>query len=570
MLVRAFVIFTVACAALCACASAPADAAVPAVILPLTGSQAVVYDAAHGHIFVTGWPADSVIAVQSPDGFPVATIPDESAAGGMALVGNTLYVARCGLGQIDEIDTATLEKIGSFAADPGGTSGADTCNLAYAGGRLWYSVAPENGFGHLESVSLDSSHTQIDTGINFSSGLNFGTTPAHPSWLLVVGGGPGSGAATLYDVSNPSSPQTLGSTTGLGEAVAFNPDASQLLATADNNTAVGYTTPGFGAGTSYTLPEAPGQLPFYEIGSVAFSPSGSLVAVGASTTTLSGPGSQVSLFDTGASTPSFTWPLAGATIDPGQRNLTFEDDNSLIGVGGEPGLADGTYINVFSTKPAGTVTLTAAAPSVSYGKTDLLTAHLGTASSDRSISIYRIPRVDYVTFKPPVLVVSGTVGPLGNLAFLAKPSTDATYIAVWEGDGTHAATASSNVSVQALPILTESMIGGYQTLHGYREYHYAKSCVGAAHTGCPTFQLRVAPGQPGVAVTVQLEEFYDHGWHLVLQDKPKLGPKSGIELTFFYRSTAIENIGTRVRAVYASNLDYGAVTAPWTYFRVTS
>lgn len=63
--------------------------------------------------------------------------------GGMALVAGTLYVARCGSGTIDEINTATLVKTGSFGADVAGA-----CDLAAAGGRLWY-----QGTGTLKSIS---------------------------------------------------------------------------------------------------------------------------------------------------------------------------------------------------------------------------------------------------------------------------------------------------------------------------------------------------------------------------------------------------------------------------------
>ena len=130
-------------------------------------------DTAHDQTFITGAPAsDSGVAVVDGDGAVVKTITGEDGAGGMALDGSSLYVARCGWATIDVIDTATLQKIDSFAA-PGLATVRD---LGLAGGRLWYTTGSGQN-GVLTSVSLDSSHTVYTTGISVYKAM-FASAPA--------------------------------------------------------------------------------------------------------------------------------------------------------------------------------------------------------------------------------------------------------------------------------------------------------------------------------------------------------------------------------------------------------
>ena len=128
-------------AALCAAALLSATGAVgasaqtvPGTRLSLTNFGYMANDAAYGHVFITGGSSDSSIIVRNVDGSAVTTITGESGAGGMVVKDGTLYVARCGSALIDTFDTATLAKTGSIGA----ASISAPCDLALAGGRLWY------------------------------------------------------------------------------------------------------------------------------------------------------------------------------------------------------------------------------------------------------------------------------------------------------------------------------------------------------------------------------------------------------------------------------------------------
>jgi hypothetical protein len=151
---------------------------VPGTRLALTNFGYLANDAAHSHVFITGGSTDSSIIVRNVDGTAVTTITGESGAGGMVVKDGTLYVARCGSGIIDTFDTGTLAKTGSIAA----ASISAPCDLALAGGRLWYATSDQ--WGYLASVPLDGSAAETLSNVHMH-GPTFATTPAHPDWLVV-------------------------------------------------------------------------------------------------------------------------------------------------------------------------------------------------------------------------------------------------------------------------------------------------------------------------------------------------------------------------------------------------
>jgi hypothetical protein len=75
--------------------------------------------------------SDAAIVVLNEDGSPRATITGETGAGGLALDGSMLYVARCDENTSDVIDITTLTKIGCLPSDVGEAR----CDLALAGHR---------------------------------------------------------------------------------------------------------------------------------------------------------------------------------------------------------------------------------------------------------------------------------------------------------------------------------------------------------------------------------------------------------------------------------------------------
>jgi hypothetical protein len=165
--------------------------------LPVSGFAAIQVDDAHQHVFVTGAPADNTAFVATDfAGQTVKTFSGEAGASGMVLSGTTLYVARCGTTAIDTFDTATLTKSGSITVTE--SIGAP-CDLAETGGRLWFTSG-----GHLDSVTLDASHTTVSLS---ELGGDLSAVSAAPNRLLVTNHD--YAEAVLYDVSGQT-PQMLG------------------------------------------------------------------------------------------------------------------------------------------------------------------------------------------------------------------------------------------------------------------------------------------------------------------------------------------------------------------------
>jgi hypothetical protein len=213
-------------------ASAPSASADAGTILPLQGFSRIIPDHAHSHLFITGSPGtDSAVVVVNEAGGIVKTFTGEGGAGGMALSGTSLYVARCGPQLIDVIDTATLTVTDSFAA-PGLD---EDCDIALAGGRLWYADKWQGG--HLRSVTLDALHTQHTTTGATYAGAMFAWSPSAPNTLVVAESGVAPTGVYVLDVSGADPVLVTvegnlgGSTSGIRD-LALSADGTELYVTA--------------------------------------------------------------------------------------------------------------------------------------------------------------------------------------------------------------------------------------------------------------------------------------------------------------------------------------------------
>jgi hypothetical protein len=511
-----------------------------------------VVDAANGHVFVTGKSTDSAIAVMNTDGTPDTTITGETGAGGMVLSGTTLYVARCGANMIDEIDTTTLTKTGSFTATVGGT-----CDLALAGGRLWYSNSTDSQFGHLVSVSLDSSHTQIDSGLNRYQ-MIFATTPVHPDWLVVGESGLSSPSVVLEDVTNPASVTPIGQTPGVDNVsdLAVTPDGSTLLLVARGDYRVSsFALPSMEPSTVYPTDPYPN--------SVAVSPSGGKIAGGSYSTA----STDVWIFNTGNTTPQAKTDFGSAeTLLP--RGLAFSPDGTHVyavssAISGAPTFRVTSTV----TLPPGSITITRSVGHVVYGKGVTLTAHLATSTISRSVTIYR----KTAGSTNWAVAHTGTVGAGGNLTFVVHPTRKTSYYAGWNGDATHAITKSTVVGVTVTPVVHVKTKGGYSTVAGARRYHYTAACGKAAHTGCPTFLAWSAPLQQGRALSFVVQSRSGTGaWKTALKGSDVVGPNGKLQLTVFYVGKGIVGLSDRIRFSVAKSDAFLAATSSWKPFRVTN
>jgi hypothetical protein len=527
----------------------------PAATPTVTGFSHMLVDPT-GHVFITGSRASSAIDVFNPDGTAAGTIDNESGAGGMVLDGSTLYVARCRWGVIDEIDTDTLALIGSIQAPVGGT-----CDLAEANNRLWFSDSIDHQWGYLSSVALSSPHTVIKTTLRIYQGI-FAAIPGHPTWVAMGGTNSFPATVSIQNISNPASPVQVSSKFdpggGGGDLADLTPTHSGdqlLMAASAPNDVQTFDDADLSIAHSYPT----GSFP----DAVALSPSGGQVVGGSE----SGTGPDVYLFNAGGTAKLTDWSFPTAELLY-PRGLAFSADGSHI-YAVTAGASDaGPVLHVLSTivLPKGSVSLTRSLGTVTYGKGDTLTAHLGTSTSSRTLQVFRTP----ATGGTPVLVHTGTAGPKGNISLLVHPAVDSIYTVKWNGDSQHAAaTASVRVNVRlAMHAVTK---GGYRTLDGVRLYHYATSCVSAKHTGCPVFLAWAGPAQPSRNINVVVQGRTASGrWVTILHGTTKTGTSGRLLLTIFYSSKALENVPQRIRFSMATSTANLGATSAWVHFRITA
>jgi hypothetical protein len=525
-----------------------AAASVPNTSLPLHGYSRMVSDPANGRLFVTGGSSDSTILVRNEDGSAKGSIAGEAGAGGMVLDGSTLYVARCGWSVIDEIDTTTLTRTGSISApDIGGT-----CDLAEAGGALWYA----NSSNHLVSVTVDAAHTTTDTGEVIDGEL--ATTPAHPDWLVAVYS---EAWVYVYDVTDPTTPSLLGSAFSPGTAdaiddIAVTPDgADVLIASGAPYELQAFALPGLTADGVYPTDNYPN--------SVAVSADGSLIASGSKSYS----NKDVFLFPAGTSTAKAKWDFNSTDDVLYPHGLAFSADGTRLYAASKGSSGNAVVLRVLPavTLPKGAVSLKTSASTIAAGHALTVTAHLGTASSNRTVSIYRKP-----VNGQQVLVKKGTVGPAGNLGATIRPTANATYTAVWGGDTTHAQTTSPGRAVKVRVVVHAAAKGGYRTAAGVRLYHYTAACGGARHTGCPTFAVSSTPPLPRHLTSVVVQARIGGIWRKVVGGSQRVGANGKLSLIIFYTGRGVVGVPQRIHFTFAKDAAHLGNTSAWVKFRVTS
>lgn len=520
--------------------------------LPFEGFGGIAVDAVHGHVFVTGL---NTIAVRNLDGTAVTTIPESEGPVSPVLDNGLLYVSRCGEHKIDVIDTATLAVIRTIDA----TVDGGYCNIAVAGGRIWYGSGTDGRT--LTSVPADGSAAEtVSNAYPWTSRPRFATTPVHPNWLI-VGDDSTLARVDVWDVSDPVNPTKLASVSNPGDAQALEdlevtPDGDTLLI-ADG------ATQGL---LSFSLPDMATQGTTYTLGpngshgiAVAVTPDGNRVAG-----TTSAVDDSISLFNSGDSAAKRT--TLTEPEDVTGADLAFSPDGTkLYAVTIDE--ADTPILHVLpgQSVPAGSLTLKPSASIISYGRSLTLTAHLGTKSANKTVSIYR------TTFgQSEALLKTAAVNAKGNLVVTVKPGVKTTYRAMWDGDSTHAETHTATITVNVRVVMHALTQGGYRTLRGYRLYHYTTGCPGTSHRGCPQFLLYASPGHVSARFTIVLQTYARGAWHTRVTATRTAGVDGRLLLNVVYTGRGVIGVNQRLHASMARDADHLGGTSPWRYFRVTS
>ncbi|WP_344049658.1 hypothetical protein [Planotetraspora silvatica] len=149
------------------------------------------------------------------------------------------------------------------------------------------------------------------------------------------------------------------------------------------------------------------------------------------------------------------------------------------------------------------LTLTANASTYNYGGSAKVTAHLGTTYTGRTLSIYA-QAYGSTTKK---LLKKAKVDSHGNLAVSSALTRSTTFSAVFAGDVRYApVTVTRKVHTRAR--VSASLSGFYSSKYygstKYRVYH---------HTHTLDVSVTVAPNKKGQCVKLQIQEYYQGGWH---------------------------------------------------------
>jgi fibronectin type III domain protein len=264
------------------------------------------------HVFVSGGPGTSSIAVLGFSGNIVKTITDEPGASQMVVdpSTHTLYVALNDANAIAKIDTQTLTETARLTAYVGPTG------VALAGGRLWFACG--GGQGCLASMNLDGSDlTDANLGLRFPVLL----ASQGVAGDLLATEDPNESATTLsvYDDLSGGAPTLVKSAItryGFTAQIEFDPAGPNLLLAAGAVNSVAIST--FAQNASYRTAEGGG-------GAEAISDDGNYIAGVGETQVPAEP--DVALFNRGDETPAETWAV-GSSMPA--HSLAFSPDGTKL------------------------------------------------------------------------------------------------------------------------------------------------------------------------------------------------------------------------------------------------
>jgi WD40 repeat protein len=530
---RALVIFISLLAGLAA-QPALAGTATP---LSLTSFGNMVVDDTHQQVFVSGGGFGSSIVVLDFDGQLVTTITGQQGATGMALDPSTgtLYVALQTANSISRINTDTLTEISRFTTT--GMSGPR--RVALAGGRVWFDYNC-GGPGGIGSAALDGTGVEVEGGVDC---VTFATSPGDPDLLAaaVIQGS----SVRVYDVSTGALVETAsesspGGTAGIRD-IALTPDAAEMMiASNEPNSINSFLLSDFTLARSF--PTGP-----YPV-AVASTADGQFVAAGAEAAAAP----DIFIFQADE-TPVRSWDVGGASNLLSDRGLAFSANSQrLFAVTHTPtgNLTFRTTANPTAAPAPTTITLTASASTVVYGRSLTLSAHLSGATG--SVSFYGTPLGG-----SKALVGTVAVNAFGNASLVVQPGGKTTYTAEFAGDDAAAASASPGKTVTVQARTTVALRRFYGSSGKYKLYHYPRD---------PYVLGTVAPNHYGMSLKFVAQRYSNGAW--------RTGTTRTIAITlngtaYAYLRNTVKG-SYRVRVIFPGDADHLASKSPWAYLRITS
>ncbi|HEY0387742.1 MAG TPA: hypothetical protein VGC71_04835 [Gaiellales bacterium] len=522
----------------------------PVVTLPLASAHSLLVDDAHQHVFVSGVPSSGTggLLVLDRQGTVVATITDEAGASGMALDGDTLYVARCNVGLIDTIDTETLTRTASLPVHPGPSG---SCALAVAGGRIWYS---HDQWGYLTSMDEAAPHAVTEyTGFGLIYAPGFAANPSKPGRLLVGETDSEPGSVWSLDVSTHT-PSVIGTTEGStldGRAMRLTSDGAFGFFSSDE-----VDLSNFEVTRQYAGPR--GLQPV----DIAVTDDDGYVA-GAGVD--DGGHGRVYVYKRGADAPVRSWDMGDFFSGAARFRIGFGSDDSLFMVSWDP---------VYETRPVQfqalshatsqptTIGLQTSRRTVTAGRRVRLSAQLGAWGSNHTVQFYATP-----LGRNQRLIGSATIDRNGTASILVKPKRQTIYTAAWTGDASYAAAVSPNQRVNVRVAMTGKLSNYSSTSAGYRIYPYTSRCPTSGRH-CPVYTTEVSPNHAGKVVLFRLQVATASGWRLIGAGKAKLSARSRARAIVPYTAAA-RGHRFRIAAWFGGDSDHLGNHTRWARFTIS-
>jgi hypothetical protein len=247
----------------------------------------------------------------------------------------------------------------------------------------------------------------------------------------------------------------------------------------------------------------------------------------------------VYVYHQGGDTALNTYNLASSGANLMPRGLAWSADGSrLFAV--LHGSAYSVQVITGPTLIRPTLAVTTGPTTFTYEPTVHVTAHLGTTSTNRAVSIY----AQQFGSKSKTLLKTGNVNTSGNLTVSYPAPHSTTFSVVFSGDGSYAPrTVTHIVYVRAK---VSDSLGGYyhsRVVGGitYRLFH--RNATMRAHA-------TVSPNKHGQCVKFEVQEYYQGAWHANVSTKcASLDSSSKISAGFGLTHAGI-GFHYRIRADY--------------------
>jgi hypothetical protein len=528
--------------------------------IPLNSVQQVLLDSAHNQVFVSGQrddPSQTSLFVMNTDGTLKQSIPGETLTGGLALDGTTLYVGRCRAGDgptdgiIDAIDTVTLTRIESIPVALTPNADAGPCNLAVAGGRIWYS--PGDQWQDLAAVDLAAPHTQHTYSIGSSIyDEQFATSPTDPN-LLIVADQHLSGTSVYKLDASAATPVLSKSLSMFNEGevsgMAISPDGATFVAAAS------------AAVWRYDVATLTQQGSYSTNGAradgLALSPDGGYVAA------VVGDGVSFYHADTGALIG--TRSLSPQSSAFGQIAFSADGMQLYAPTWASFRTAPITFrVLPNAILPTPTLTVKTSASTVGYGGHVKLTVHLGGTHTNHAVRIYKT-----VYGGSRTLLKTVTVSSAGSYTFTSPALTRrTTFQAEYDGDASSSFATSTKVTVKVRALVSIAPSGFYAVSGAYHLYHYRAGCW-TSTAPCPVLVGRIRPARGGASMTFVMQHHTASGWVTSVKGVATTDSRGYAKAIFHYTGSAFIGLGLRAHVIWGGDAGNLGGKSHWTYLRIT-